>query len=313
MIHPGAGPLAPCREPSEVGPHRVTMRSVSSALSRTLRPVARQVRRVAAAGGIRGGAAPPTPPAAVPVRPGAESYAAGNGTTGVLLCHGYTSSPWSLRGWADHLAAHGFRVAVPRLPGHGTVWTELNRTDWSDWYAVVEREFDRLRRDCDRVFVGALSMGAGLALRLAALRGSEVGGLVLVNPFINSTDPRLLTLPVLRRVVASLGGVANDTAKPGQDERAYDRLPLDGLAAVTRLWADLRPRLRDVRQPVLVFRSVVDHVIDQSSVKIIAAEVGSAECEVVALERSYHVATMDYDAQVIFDGSVALFRRLSAN
>src|SRR2546423_8575951 len=54
-------------------------------------------------------------------------------SVGVLLCHGFTGSPQSLRPWAEHLAAAGFGVRLPRLPGHGTDWHDMQVTTWDDW------------------------------------------------------------------------------------------------------------------------------------------------------------------------------------
>ena len=225
----------------------------------------------------------------------------------MLLCHGFTGSPRSMRPWAEHLTAEGFRVELPRLPGHGTNWPELNHTEWTDWYATVERAFLTLAGECEQVFVAGLSMGGALALRLAAQHGPRVAGLVLVNPCINVTDPRLKVIRLLS-ALPSFPGIVNDIARPGQDEVGYDRLPLRALHSQTKLWADVRAHLGQVDQPVLVFASRVDHVVDPSSLALIRAGVTSAELEVVTLERSYHVATLDYDAEDIFRGSAGFFR-----
>ena len=73
----------------------------------------------------------------MPLLPGAEPFAADGGSIGVLLSHGFTGSPQSLRPWAEHLAAAGYTVRLPRLPGHGTSWQEMNTTRWTDWYAEI--------------------------------------------------------------------------------------------------------------------------------------------------------------------------------
>ena len=141
-------------------------------------------------------------PTTAAVVPGAEPYYAGSGAAG------RAAVPWLHRlaavdaPWAEHLAGAGFRVAVPRLPGHGTSWQEMNRTRWTDWYACVDRAFSDLRAECEQVFVGGLSMGGGLAIRIAEQHGDAVAGLAVVNPSIDSADPRMRALPVLRHVRA---------------------------------------------------------------------------------------------------------------
>ena len=112
----------------------------------------------------------------VPVLAGAEPFTAEGDGLGFLLCHGFTGSPQGLRPWAQHLAGAGHTVSLPRLPGHGTSWQELNRTTWHDWYAAVDAAFVELRSRCDRVVVGGLSMGGALSLRLAQQHGEEQQG-----------------------------------------------------------------------------------------------------------------------------------------
>ena len=252
-----------------------------------------------------------SPPVAAVVQPDAQPYAGGDGPTGVLLCHGFTGSPKSMIGWAKHLEAAGLRVLLPRLPGHGTSWQELNETAWMDWYGCVDDAFAALGAKCDQVFIAGLSMGGGLALRLAARHGHLVSGLVLVNPVINISDPRMRVLPILRLAVPSLSGIVNDIAKPGQDECGYNRLPLPALYSQTFLWADVRRNLDRVDQPLLIYRAIHDHVVDGSSVNLIKAGVRSEDQTYVELQRSYHVATLDYDAEQIFEGSLGFFRRLT--
>jgi carboxylesterase len=213
-----------------------------------------------------------------------------------------------MRPWAQHLGTEGFRVSVPRLPGHGTSWQELNRTEWTDWYAAVDRAFTALGRTCEHVFVAGLSMGGALALRLAEQHGDRVTAMALVNPCINIADPRIRMLRWLS-VVPSLGGIGNDIAMPGQDELGYDRNPLRALHSQTRLWAEVRSELHRVTQPTLVYWSRQDHVVDPSSLRLIRGGIKTSDLEVVTLERSYHVATLDYDAEDIFRGSADFFRR----
>lgn len=239
---------------------------------------------------------------------GAEPFAAGTGRVGVLLCHGFTSTPQSMRPWAEHLAAEGFRVVVPRLPGHGTRWQELNRTEWVDWYAAVDRSFRRLRRDCADVCVAGLSMGGALALRLAEQHGGAVAALALVNPCVHVADPRMRLLRVLR-ALPSLRGIGGDIARPGAVELGYDRNPLRALHSQTRLWADVRAHLDQVTAPLLLHWSRQDHVVDPSSLALITAGVRSPEQQVVVLERSYHVATLDHEAERVFRDSCDFFRR----
>jgi carboxylesterase len=204
-------------------------------------------------------------------------------------------------------------VRLPRLPGHGTRWQDLNATRWPDWYGEVERAFDTLRSRCEQVFAGGLSMGGTLALRLAEQRGTEVAGLVLVNPSLGTERKDLkLLVPVLHRVVPSMPGIGSDIRKPGERELAYDRVPLRALHSLTGLWRVALADLGRVTAPTLLYRSRVDHVVEALSGRLLRE--GASSCEVVEriLEESYHVATLDHDAPVIFDGSAEWIRRHAA-
>jgi len=250
----------------------------------------------------------PTDPLALPARPELTD----GRPVGVLLVHGFSGSPASMKPWGRALHEQGYAVEVPRLPGHGTRWQDLNRVAWTDWYDEAAAAFDRLRASCDAVVVGALSMGGSVVLRLAEERGDQVAGIVLVNPFVSSTRKELTALPVLKHVVPSLKGVVNDIKKPGQDEVGYPRLPLKGLAEVLAMWKVVVPDLGAVTQPLLYFRSSIDHVIDVSSSATVLQRVGSSDVEERLLENSYHVATLDHDADRIVDESAAFIARVTA-
>lgn len=246
------------------------------------------------------------------MRANAAGFTGGSGPVGVVLCHGITGSPFSMRPFAEHLVAAGCRASVPLLPGHGTSWQQLNRTTWQDWFAVVDGTFRALRRECDEVFVVGLSMGGALALRLAQTHAADVRGIVLVNPSIGTADKRFLFLPLLSRVVPSLAGITDDIAKPGVTEHGYDRVPLKAVASMMDLWSTVRADLPTVTQPILMFRSETDHVVDATSARLIHHSVASAEVTERPLTRSFHVATLDYEAEDIFTESVEFIARHSS-
>ena len=246
------------------------------------------------------------------IMPGAEPFAADGGSVGVVLSHGFTGATQSMRPWAEALAAAGFAVELPRLPGHGTRWQDMNDTRWPDWYGEVERAFDRLRARCTEVFAAGLSMGGTLVLRLAEQRGTEVAGLVLVNPSL-ATD-RLdikLVLPVLHRVVPSLKGIGSDIKKPNTTELAYDRTPLRAMHSLTKLWGLTRADLGRITAPMLLYRSAEDHVVEPVSSRVLIAGAPAGSVEERVLADSYHVATLDNDAPTIFAGSVEWIRARS--
>jgi carboxylesterase len=246
------------------------------------------------------------------VNPGAEAIRHDNGRVAVLLCHGFTGSPGSLADWAAELAAAGLSVRVPRLPGHGTTWQEMNTTSWLDWYCAVETELLELADEHDEIVVGGLSMGGALALRLVQRHPDLVRGLMLVNPAVKLTDPRLSALPVLRRVLASIPPIASDISIPGVVEPAYDRTPLNALASSLELYSVVRRDLAAVRLPVLMMRSLHDHVVPTSSPLLVLDCISSTDVTDVVLPQAFHVATMDVDAPLIVRASLEFIDRLTS-
>jgi len=247
----------------------------------------------------------------VPVLPGAEPYRHEGGEVGVLLCHGFTGSPQSLRPWAEYVAERGLTVSLPLLPGHGTRWEDMQLTGWQDWYAELDRELRALRERCEQVFVFGLSLGAALALRLAAKHGDEVSGIVVVNPLNKVHGLAAYALPVLRHFVRSAKGIVSDIAKEGSEELGYDRVPLQAAHSMRNLCRLVDGELPQVTQPMLLLHSPQDHVVSPADSARILSRVSSTDVTETLLEQSYHVATLDHDADRIFAESYAFMSRLA--
>ncbi|CAM5476127.1 alpha/beta hydrolase [Streptomyces purpurascens] len=248
----------------------------------------------------------------MPVLSGAEPFRHEGGEVAVLLCHGFTGSPQSLRPWAEHLAERGLTVSLPLLPGHGTRWEDLRITGWQDWYAEVDRELRLLCERREQVFVAGLSMGGALALRLAAKHGDAVSGVVVVNPANKVHGLAAHALPVVRHFVRSTKGIASDIAKPDSRELGYDRVPLHAAHSLRQFFQTADRELPQVTQPVLLLRSPQDHVVPPADSARILSRISSTDVKEVVLEQSYHVATLDHDADRIFEESVEFIGRLAS-
>lgn len=237
-------------------------------------------------------------------------------STGIIFVHGFTGSPASMRPWAHYFEERGFTVRVPRIPGHGTKWQDLNEVSWPEWPAKVENELAPLIALCDRIFIFGLSMGGANTLHVAASLASRVGGeklagIVLVNPMIHIPGIRIKFGPLIARLTKGLPSVGDDIKKPGVNEYGYDVLPTKGVLELNKFLKATRARLSKVKVPLLLFHSVDDHVLPVSNTEIILSEVGSSDKTRVELTNSYHVATLDYDAQIIFETSLNFVERIS--
>ncbi|MER8221881.1 alpha/beta fold hydrolase [Streptomyces sp. NPDC094143] len=247
----------------------------------------------------------------MPVLAGAEPFRHEGGEVAVLLCHGFTGSPQSLRPWAQYLAEHGLTVSLPLLPGHGTRWEDLRITGWQDWYAEVDRELRALRERRAKVFVAGLSMGGALALRLAAKHGDAVSGVVVVNPANKVHGLAAHALPVVRHLVPATKGIASDIAKPDSRELGYDRVPLHAAHSLRRFFRIVDGELPQVTQPVLLLHSPQDHVVPPADSARVLSRISSTDVKEILLEQSYHVATLDHDADRIHEESLAFIDRLA--
>ncbi len=241
----------------------------------------------------------------------AESFTADGGPIGVVVSHGFTGTPESVRDWAHALADAGYSVRLPLLPGHGYTWRETNRSNWQQWYATVEQAYDELAARCDTVFGAGLSMGATLVTRLAEQKGAALAGLILVNPAFGTRRVDARFAPYVSWLIRSQKSIGGDIKKPGVEEPANDRTPVVAFASLTKLWKVTVADLSKVTAPIRMFRSVEDHVVDSLSAQLLKSGATSTTVEETLLENSYHVATMDYDAPAIFQGSLDFIRSLT--
>jgi carboxylesterase len=221
------------------------------------------------------------------------------GKTGVLMLHGFTGSPASIKPWALAMHERGLSVAVPRLAGHGTHWTDLNKVTWQDWYQSVEDEFLELKKTCDQVFVAGFSVGGALALRLSQIRGSEIAGTILLNASIYDERKRFKLVGLLSTFIPSIRGGAGDVAKPGARKHGYERIPLRGLNQVRKLWEVVERDLYLVDLPLMVAYSLNDHVVHPVCSETIIDNVYSADIREVVFEKSFHNVALDHDAELL--------------
>jgi carboxylesterase len=234
-----------------------------------------------------------------PIIPGAEPYSATGDARGALVLHGFTGNPQSMRGLALALADAGFTVEMPLLPGHGTNIEDIVPTRWPQWCEAADDAFTALAARCDAVVVVGLSMGGSLAVWLAE-HHPEVAALALVNPLV--TPPDAATTGFIESMVEGgdeiAPGIGSDIAMEGSVESAYPELPLRAALSLFEGVEEVEAKLGSVTCPVLLFTSTQDHVVDPKSSQVLMEAV-KGPVEQVVLERSYHVATLDYDKDEI--------------
>ncbi|MCA1829966.1 MAG: alpha/beta hydrolase [Actinomycetota bacterium] len=232
---------------------------------------------------------------------GAEPWAHQGDDTGVLVVHGFSGSPQSVRYWAEGIAAQGFTVTVPRLPGHGTDVADMHGATAAAWIGEAEMHLTGLFERCRNIFICGLSMGGTITLELAERFSDRLSGIVIVNTPVLLSDARERLAPILGRIPLALKGVANDVADPTQRELAYEKVSTKAAGQFITMRERVRAHLADVRCPLLQFKSRQDHVVKLANAEYIQQHVSSSDKELVWLDKSYHVATIDYDRDLIVD------------
>jgi carboxylesterase len=233
------------------------------------------------------------------IMPGCEPFSHLGGRSGVLVLHGFTGNPASMRSIAERAAQAGYSVELPCLPGHGTTVEDMITTTWTDWSKTAEATYDELTERCERVAVIGLSMGGGLAAHVAEVRPS-VAGCVFINPLVKSPGPEMLEgiKVMLESGVETFESIGSDIKREGAVENSYAATPLapakslfDGIVAV-------HENLNLISAPSLLISSREDHVVTSQNGDDLEAMV-TGPVERVWLENSYHVATMDNDQELV--------------
>lgn len=248
------------------------------------------------------------------VMPGCDpvSHRAG-ARTGVVLLHGFTGNPSSMRGVADAMVTAGFDVELPRLPGHGTTIDDMQRTGWYDWFGECQRAIYELAARVDHIVALGQSMGGTLALA-AALDGADVDGLVCINPATRPRDGETMAMidDFIDDGLFVVPGEGSDIADPDSSDIAYDGTPLLPLKSlVDEGIVPMDGRFGELTMPLRLFTSRQDHVVDPSDSEHLATAYGG-DVEHTWLERSYHVATLDHDRDQLVAESVSFVRKVAA-
>ncbi|WP_163529957.1 alpha/beta hydrolase [Halobacillus ihumii] len=235
---------------------------------------------------------------------GAEPIFIEGNEIGILVSHGFTGTTHSMRPLADAYAKAGYTVACPRLEGHGTTPEDMEDSNHEDWIQSVEAAYQWLNERCSNIFVVGLSMGGTLTLYLAE-KYKKIKGIVPINAAID--------IPSMEEVMESAEGrfvdaIGSDIKKPGVEELAYDKTPVNAIRSLMALMKKVHEGLAEIHCPALIFVSDEDHVVPPDNSETIFDMIFSEHKELVRMENSYHVATLDNDQDLIIERSLEFFQ-----
>jgi carboxylesterase len=234
------------------------------------------------------------------IMPGCEPFSSPGNSMGVLVLHGFTGNPYSMRPLAERCAAAGYSVELPRLPGHGTSLADLVPRRWPDFVEVALGAYDELAQRCEKVAVVGLSVGGGLTALIAEERPSVVG-CVFINPMLKGPGAEMES--ALKDLIDSglevlETGADSDIKKAGTTEAKYEGWPLRALQSVIEGVEGVDANLSSITAPSLLLSSREDHTVAPDN----GDEIVNHSCgpvERIWLEESFHVATLDNDQELV--------------
>jgi carboxylesterase len=242
---------------------------------------------------------------------GAEPFFFKGNDIGVLVCHGFTGTTQSMRYLGERLNGAGYTVIGPRLKGHGISPAAMAQTTASDWIASVDEALATLRETCSQIFITGLSMGGTLTLYTAAKHADVIKGAIPINAVVLIGKAEMASVALAPNMPATVPGIGSDIKAPGVVELAYSEVPVPAFKQVYTLAAVTHDLLPLVTCPTLVIQSREDHVVNPSNGPRIIGGLGSRQSELLWLDDSYHVATLDNDKALIADRSIAFIRGIA--
>jgi len=260
-----------------------------------------------------------------------RSYLSEGGRTGFLLIHGLGGTPVELRFVAQALARSGYTVSCPQLAGHCATAEDLRRSTWQEWAQSVSTAYDELKLRCDVVVAGGLSMGGILAANLALERPGALEGLIFYAPTLKldgwSMPWYSLPLRWIRPTRLNLPLTVTEREPYGlKDERVRALVvqhmqsgdasqagmfstPMRALAHFNAMVAVVKPRLPEIKLPALVMHPRDDDMASIGNAIHLQRKLGG-RVDMVVLEDSYHMITLDRQRQVVIDRTLSFARSI---
>lgn len=239
-----------------------------------------------------------------PLIPGAEPFLYEAGQVGCLLLHGFTATPYEMRGLARYLADRGITAGGSLLAGHGTSPEDLQSCTWHDWYASVNDALDKMLARCERVYLAGLSLGGALALYTAAHRGQDLAGIITMGAPIYLPPGLGMLLKGVQAQMPYLNKPYRDIEDPEAltQHISYARSPSAATASLIDFVGQVRGVLPQVTVSALVIYARHDHVVPYVNSHHIYSRLGSHDKRLLALHRGFHIMTIDTDKEKVRAG-----------
>lgn len=233
-------------------------------------------------------------------------YKKGTNKAAVLLIHGFTATPDAMRPLANDLHEEGFTVFAPLLAGHGTTPEQLKETSWRDWYNSTQIAFKELQKKYKKIFVGGLSLGALLSLKLALENPEEIRAICCMATPLSLGRLARTAIPIIENTPLQLLWKYQKKYDIDMKDQSmkkaywnYNRMPLSCVHSLMELQSHIKKRLSEIKHPLIAFHSRHDKTAPYHSMFDLAEAVSSEVCETITLENSYHILTLDFDRHLM--------------
>ncbi len=229
------------------------------------------------------------------IKEGNEGFVIGNGSIGVLLTHGLGASPYEIKELSEFLAEKGFTVYAVRLDGHGTSLEDLKRTKWESWYDNYQRAYVSMKNTKEKVFVGGMSLGGLLALKLA--EDEDTAGVIALAPAVVLDDKRSNYAWFFKYFTK----YSSRTLNGEQKNYYYQKFPVASVAEMVELAGNVRKNLEKINEPVLVMQHSSDYRVSPESSEIVYDSVSSSDKELIWIDGNSHVFIVEEGKEAYFE------------
>jgi carboxylesterase len=228
---------------------------------------------------------------------------------GILISHGFTGTTSGMKLLGEHLhKTEGWTVLGPRLKGHGETPQAMSLTTAEDWIRSIEDGISELQKRCKHIMMAGLSMGGCLTLYMAGKYPDLFRAIAPINACLYFGAPDFAAWAYDKNAPATIKGVGNDIKDPSITEIAYADVPVPCIREIYGLMAITRDILPRVTAPALILVSPEDHVVPATNSDVIMQGISSDKREMLLLQNSYHVATIDYDKDLINESIRRFFK-----
>lgn len=229
----------------------------------------------------------------------------GTNGKGVLLVHGWTSTPYELRRLGKYLNENGYTVLGIQLSGHGTVPKDLEDIKWQTWINDIQLGYEKLKEVCPKIYIAGTSIGSSLTI-VFAKENPEISGLVLMATPYRMKFEKILEL--WGRFTSLFKEYNKKFYPPTFGSRstitrliAYQSYPIKNAFETFDLIKESKKNMEKIIQPCLIMQSTHDHLVEKNSLENIYNQIGSKIKEKRYISKAYHTFISDIKNEHVFE------------